>query len=299
MEVFMDDFSVCWNLFRTCLSYLDKMLKKCEETNLCLNWEKSHFMVKEGIVLGHKISKNGIEVDKAKVDVIAKLPHPTTVKGMSSQQKNKFFKNVKHYFWDDPFLFKICADQVIRRCVHGQEAINILKAFHNGPTEGHHSPNYTAKKVFDFGFYWPTIYVMPMTWSNLMTLVNVREKFHNGMKCLKIPSKFVIFLMFGASISWGRSRLHKGTSIYSWPSITCRNGLKQKRSPPTTPELFANSENLSLLGLKLPVLSFVIAVRTFAMTNSQRSCLSTVSLTAMLPRITLKLVGKWKSPIVV
>ncbi|GJT94501.1 reverse transcriptase domain-containing protein [Tanacetum coccineum] len=56
----------------------------CEDTNLVLNWEKSHFMVKEGIVLGHKISKNGIEVDKAKVDVIAKLPHPTTVKGIRS-----------------------------------------------------------------------------------------------------------------------------------------------------------------------------------------------------------------------
>nr|GEW71252.1 reverse transcriptase domain-containing protein [Tanacetum cinerariifolium] len=80
------------------------------------------------------------------------------VKGMSSQQKNKFFKDVKHYFWDDPFLFKICADQVIRRCVHGQEAIDILKACHYGPTEGHHGPNYTDKKVFDSGFYWPTIY---------------------------------------------------------------------------------------------------------------------------------------------
>nr|GEU35050.1 copia protein [Tanacetum cinerariifolium] len=120
--------------------------------------------IKEGIVLGHKISKNGIEVDKAKVDVIAKLPPPTTVKGnfvvkgMSSQQKNKFFKDVKHYFWDDPFLFKICADQVIRWCVHGQEAIDILKACHNGSTEGHHGPHYTAKKVFDYGFYWPTIY---------------------------------------------------------------------------------------------------------------------------------------------
>ncbi|GJY84925.1 reverse transcriptase domain-containing protein [Tanacetum coccineum] len=230
--------------------------------------EKSHFMVKEGIALGHKISKNGIEVDKAKVDVIAKLPHPTTVKGirsflghaefyrrfiqdfskiarpmtcllekdtprdwsggfssfknlisssvikkgaknlaadhfsrlenphqsvldkkeinetfplktlsmvsfrgdsstpwfanfanyhtgnfvvkgMSSQQKNKFFKDVKHYFCDDPFLFKICADQVIRRCVHGQEAIDIFKACHNVPTGGHHGPNYTARKVFD------------------------------------------------------------------------------------------------------------------------------------------------------
>ncbi|GJT86514.1 reverse transcriptase domain-containing protein [Tanacetum coccineum] len=62
----------------------NKMLQKCEDANLCLNWEKSHFMVKEGIVLVHKISKNGIEVDKAKVDVITKLPHPTTVKGVRS-----------------------------------------------------------------------------------------------------------------------------------------------------------------------------------------------------------------------
>nr|GEZ10890.1 reverse transcriptase domain-containing protein [Tanacetum cinerariifolium] len=80
MEVFMDDFSVFRNSFKNCLSRLDKMLQRCEDTKLCLNWEKSHFMVKEGIVLGHKISKNRIEVDKAKIDVIAKLPHPTTVK---------------------------------------------------------------------------------------------------------------------------------------------------------------------------------------------------------------------------
>nr|GEU76486.1 reverse transcriptase domain-containing protein [Tanacetum cinerariifolium] len=82
MEVFMDDFLVFENSFQTCLSHLKKMLKRCEDTNLCLNWEKSHFMVKEGIVLGHKISKEGIEVDKAKVYVITKLPHPTTIKGI-------------------------------------------------------------------------------------------------------------------------------------------------------------------------------------------------------------------------
>ncbi|GKC64377.1 hypothetical protein Tco_1096975, partial [Tanacetum coccineum] len=82
MEVFMDDFSVFGDCFSTCLSHLDKMLKRCEDTNLVLNWEKGHFMVKEGIVLGHKISKSGIEVDRAKVDVIAKLPHLTTVKGV-------------------------------------------------------------------------------------------------------------------------------------------------------------------------------------------------------------------------
>ncbi|GJV29346.1 reverse transcriptase domain-containing protein [Tanacetum coccineum] len=266
--------------------------------------EKSHFMVKKGIVLGHKISKKGIKVDKAKIDMIAKLPHPTTVKGvwsflghaafqtlkktlteapilitpdwdlpfelmcdasdfaivytdhsalkylfakkdskarllrwvlllqefdfniidtkgaenlaadhlsrlenpyenvldpkevnekfpletlnmvtsransstlwfadyanyhagnfiikgMSSQQKNKFFKDVKQYFWDDPYLFKICADQMIRRCVAGQEAVDILTTCHSGPTGGNYGANYIAKKVFNSGFYWPTIY---------------------------------------------------------------------------------------------------------------------------------------------
>ncbi|GJY85297.1 reverse transcriptase domain-containing protein [Tanacetum coccineum] len=84
MEVFMDDFSVFGNSFGTCLNNLSKMLARCEETNLVLNWEKCHFMVKEGIVLGHKISKAGIEVDKAKVDVIASLPYPTNVKGIRS-----------------------------------------------------------------------------------------------------------------------------------------------------------------------------------------------------------------------
>ncbi|GJY55825.1 reverse transcriptase domain-containing protein [Tanacetum coccineum] len=412
MEVFMDDFSVFGDNFSKCLDNLDKMLNRCEETNLVLNWEKCHFMVKEGIVLGHKISKSGLEVDRAKVEVIAKLPYPTTVKGvrsflghagfyrrfiqdfskiarpmthlleketpfvfsdeckqafndlrkkliespilvvpnwdydfeimcdasdfalgavlgqrkdkhfhpihyasktmtgaqlhytttekemlavvyalekfrpylvlsktivytdhsaikylmakqdaksrllrwilllqefnleirdkkgaenvaadhlsrlenphknelekqnitesfpleslgkveevkeinvndnvlnenenvvennvlnnvnmlsdnttpwfadlanyhagnfvkkgMSSQQKKKFFKDAKHYYWDDPYLFKICADQVIRRCVFGKEANEILMACHNGPTGGHHSANYTARKT--------------------------------------------------------------------------------------------------------------------------------------------------------
>ncbi|GJX01790.1 reverse transcriptase domain-containing protein [Tanacetum coccineum] len=85
MEVFMMIFGL-WggDSFSTCLTHLEKMLKRCEDTNLSLNWEKSHFMVKEGIVLGHKISKSGLEVDRAKVEVIAKLPHPTSVKGVRS-----------------------------------------------------------------------------------------------------------------------------------------------------------------------------------------------------------------------
>nr|GFA19059.1 reverse transcriptase domain-containing protein [Tanacetum cinerariifolium] len=84
MEVFMDDFSVFGDSFSLSLTNLDKMLNHCEETNLVLNWEKCHFMCREGIVLGHKISKSGIGVDRAKVDVITKLPHPTTVKGVRS-----------------------------------------------------------------------------------------------------------------------------------------------------------------------------------------------------------------------
>nr|GEX85488.1 reverse transcriptase domain-containing protein [Tanacetum cinerariifolium] len=181
--------------------------------------EDNELIPTSGIVLGYKISKSEIEVDRAKVDVIAKLLHSTfvkenlavdhlsrlenphegdlkkkeinetflleilgsisfsgdsgtpwfadianyhagnfVVKGMSSQQKKKFFTDVEHYFWDDPYLFKICADQMIRRCVHGQEAVDILTACHNGPTGGHHGMSYTAKKVFDSGFHWPTIY---------------------------------------------------------------------------------------------------------------------------------------------
>nr|GEZ98639.1 reverse transcriptase domain-containing protein [Tanacetum cinerariifolium] len=75
------------------------------------------------------------------------------IKGMLSQQKKKFFKDVKHYFWDDPYLFQICADQIIRRCVHGQKAFNILKACHEGPTGGHHDANFTTKKAFDASFF--------------------------------------------------------------------------------------------------------------------------------------------------
>nr|GEW50925.1 reverse transcriptase domain-containing protein [Tanacetum cinerariifolium] len=81
MEVFMDNFSVFGDSFSSCLSHLEKILKRYEDTNLVLNWEKCHFIVKEGIVLDHKISKSGIKADRAKVDVIAKLPHPTSVKG--------------------------------------------------------------------------------------------------------------------------------------------------------------------------------------------------------------------------
>ncbi|KAL0742243.1 hypothetical protein Bca4012_083756 [Brassica carinata] len=84
VEVFMDDFSVYGSSFSACLSYLCRVLQRCEDTNLVLNWEKCHFMVKEGILLGHKISEKGIEVDKVKIEVMVSLPPPKTVKDIRS-----------------------------------------------------------------------------------------------------------------------------------------------------------------------------------------------------------------------
>ena len=84
IEVFMDDFSVLGKSFGNCLENLRHALIRYEETNLVLNWEKCHFMVKEGIVLGHRISERGIEVDKANIGTIEKLPPPSSVKGIRS-----------------------------------------------------------------------------------------------------------------------------------------------------------------------------------------------------------------------
>ena len=84
IKIFMDDFSVMGNSFDNFLENLRAVLARCEETNLVLNWEKCHFMVQEGIVLGHRISARGIEVDRAKIEAIEKLPPPASVKGIRS-----------------------------------------------------------------------------------------------------------------------------------------------------------------------------------------------------------------------
>jgi hypothetical protein len=84
VEVFMDDFSVYGKTFVDCLANLEKVLTRCAEVDLVLNWEKCHFMVKQGIVLGHVISERGIEVDKAKVETIEQLPPLTDVKSLRS-----------------------------------------------------------------------------------------------------------------------------------------------------------------------------------------------------------------------
>ncbi|GKE62819.1 reverse transcriptase domain-containing protein, partial [Tanacetum coccineum] len=144
MEVFMDDFSVFGNSFRNCLSHVDKMLQRCKDTNLCLNFEKSHFMVKEGIFLDHKISKNGIKVDKAKVDVIAKLPHPTTVKGNTpfifSNECIQAFEMLKKKLteapilitpnWDLPFEFMCDASDFAIGAVLGQRHEKHFRPIH-------------------------------------------------------------------------------------------------------------------------------------------------------------------------
>ncbi|XP_056859558.1 uncharacterized protein LOC130508222 [Raphanus sativus] len=226
VEVFMDDFSVYGSSFSACLSNLCRVLQRCEDTNLVLNWEKCHFMVKEGIVLGHKISERGIEVDKAKIEVMVSLPPPKTVKDIRSflghagfyrryvkdfskvarpitkllckeaafsfdsdcleafkelknnlvnapivqppdwslpfeimcdasdfavgavlgqkkdgkthviyyarkeplrlegYSKKKFYKELKRYYWDEPFLFILCKDHLYRRAVAEEEFIS-------------------------------------------------------------------------------------------------------------------------------------------------------------------------------
>ncbi|XP_076935794.1 uncharacterized protein LOC143602641 [Bidens hawaiensis] len=77
--------------------------------------------------------------------------------GMTTQQKRKFFRDVNRYVWDDPFLFKIGGDRILRRCVTKEEGWDILKHFREGLTGGHHGARATAQKVFDSGFYWPTV----------------------------------------------------------------------------------------------------------------------------------------------
>ncbi|CAM8880687.1 unnamed protein product [Rhodiola kirilowii] len=342
MEVFMDDFSVYGSSFDDCLANLTKVLKRCIETNLVLNWEKCHFMVQEGILLGHLVSKRGIEVDKAKVEVIEKLPPPKDLKkalvsapiiqppnwdlsfelmcdasdyaigvvlgqrvdkelhaihytskvlngaqlnysttekellaivyafdkfhsylvgsktivftdhaaikyllskkdskprlirwilllqefdieikdkkgvenlvadhlsrlkgieelkedtslvddafigeklmrvdaealpwyadmvnfvvygiipyDMNHHQKNKFLYEAKRYYWDEPFLYKLCADGIYRTCVAEEEMRNILYHCHSSQYGGHGSGAKTTSKVLQCGFYWPTLF---------------------------------------------------------------------------------------------------------------------------------------------
>ncbi|GJV63449.1 reverse transcriptase domain-containing protein [Tanacetum coccineum] len=105
-------------------------------------------------------------------------------KGMTYQQKNKFFSDLKHYFWEEPYLFKVCSDGMIRRCVSRLETRTILDQCHHGPTGGHYGPNVTAKKVLDSGFYWPTIIKEAHT---LVRLCEACQKTGNISKHAEMP----------------------------------------------------------------------------------------------------------------
>ncbi|GJR05941.1 reverse transcriptase domain-containing protein [Tanacetum coccineum] len=175
MEVFMDDFSVFGDSFSTCLSHLEKMLKRCEDTNLSLNWEKSHFMVKEGIVLGHKISKSGIEVDRAKVEVIAKLPHrlledhamdPIASKNLILKiRDNKGAENLAAiicdktlYFWVRSFKTSLACTVVLLGALMG--------AYYTGKKGLQGTQDYIG----------PHLHGLPWTLLPVVTFVNVKEK---------------------------------------------------------------------------------------------------------------------------
>ncbi|GJV50940.1 reverse transcriptase domain-containing protein [Tanacetum coccineum] len=157
MEVFMDDFSVFGDSFSSCLSHLDKMLKRCEDTNLVLNWEKCHFMVKEGIVLGHKILKSRIEM----LNENAPFRFSSSKNLMSLSVIKKGMENVaadhlsrlENPHQSDPEKKEITKTFPLKTL--GMVTFRDPNTCHNGPTRGHHGANYTAKKVFDSGFYWP------------------------------------------------------------------------------------------------------------------------------------------------
>ncbi|KAL9405303.1 hypothetical protein Peur_002275 [Populus x canadensis] len=264
IEVFMDDFTVYGDSFDKCLENLSLILKRCIETNLVLNYEKCYFMVEQGIVLGHVVSSRGLEVDKAKIDVISSLPYPSCVReirsflghagfyrrfikdfskitaplckllakevdfvfdqackdahdelkrrvtsapiiqppnwdepfeimcdasdyavgavlgqrigknlhviayasrmldefppGLSTSQKDKLRADAKYYFWDTPYLWKFCVDQVVRRCVPQDEFHSILTFCHSHSCGGHFGAKRTTHKVLESGFYWPSIF---------------------------------------------------------------------------------------------------------------------------------------------
>ncbi|GJR03464.1 reverse transcriptase domain-containing protein [Tanacetum coccineum] len=265
MEVFMDDFSVFGDSFSTCLSHLEKMLKRCEDTNLSLNWEKSHFMVKEGIVLGHKISKSGIEVDRAKVEndveirvkkgaenlashTTLQLETLTKKKLRTGKSRNfsdsKLFGSValrdgKYYPWFATLQTPMRGTSLSRECRPNKKtSFSKMSNITSGTTPFYSRSVLTKSLIQDF--IGPRSTRMPTTLSPDVTFVNVKAKFRNVMRCHKTLSKFAKSLTFGALILWGHSRLQEGTNIYSWQLITYQNGLKQKCSPPMMPELFAN-----------------------------------------------------------
>nr|GEV97717.1 reverse transcriptase domain-containing protein [Tanacetum cinerariifolium] len=191
MEVFMDDFSIFGDSFSSCISHLDKMLKRCEDTNLVLNWEKCHFMVKESIILGHKISKSEIKVDKAKVDVIDKLPHLTSVKGAKNLAADHLSRLENSH--QDELEKKEITETFSLEALDGvftakKPLISSQLAIMDPPGDIL-MPVTPLRKALIPVFIGRLFTEMPVTWSHGVTLVNVKAKSRNVMKCLKMESK--------------------------------------------------------------------------------------------------------------
>ena len=129
LEVFMDDFSVFGNDFESCLAHLSKILEVCVRKRLVLSWEKSHFMVREGIVLGHIVSGKGLEVDKAKIEVIQNLPLPGSIRDVSFLMHVGFYRRFIQDFAkvSKPLTTLLFKDKDFIIDIEGKSAFTMLK----------------------------------------------------------------------------------------------------------------------------------------------------------------------------
>ncbi|GKA73243.1 reverse transcriptase domain-containing protein [Tanacetum coccineum] len=322
MEVFMDDFLVFGNSFSSSLSYLDKMLKRCEDTNLVINWEKCHFMVKEGIVLGHKISKSEIEVDKAKVDVIEKLPHPTTIKGVRSflghagfyQAFNALKKKLTEApilvapDWDLPFEIMCDASDFAVGAVLGQRKTKYFQPIHYASkiltnAQAHHTT--TEKEllavVYAFEKFRPYLVlsktIVYTDHSALKYFLAKQDAKPRLLRWILLLQEFDVFIRDkkGAENLAAdhlsrlenpyQSELEKKEITETFPLKTL--GMVTFGGDDSTP-WFADFANYHAGNFVVKV----IAVPIFAMTNLQKSCLNPELLTVSPPRITHKKGGQ-------
>ncbi|GKE10877.1 reverse transcriptase domain-containing protein [Tanacetum coccineum] len=187
MEVFMDDFSVFGSSFNHCLKNLEKMLKRCEETNLVLNWEKYHFMVKEGIVLGHKVSGSGIEVDKAKIEEFDfEIRDKRGAKNLAADHLSRL---------ENPDLERLTRAEI--RDLFPEELLMTVSDKNNEPcVTTDHSKGIMASpppqgKSSRPGFIGHMSFVMRGNWSKFVMHVSGPETFPRETKHLKITFKSV------------------------------------------------------------------------------------------------------------
>ncbi|KAG9439984.1 hypothetical protein H6P81_020149 [Aristolochia fimbriata] len=298
MEIFMDDFTIYGLTFETCLQHLELVLERFEEKKLVLNWEKCHFMVREGIVLGHKISKKrdralrylfakkdskarlirwilllqefDIEIKDKKGSENVVADHLSTLqtetkegeiselfpdelicqvniskvpwfadianfvcskwvpKHFPYQQRKKLMADSKHYYWEDPFLYKICLDQVIRRGVKEEEAPLILSHCHDKEVAGHHSANRTAAKVLQSGFFWPTFFRDAKRYEYILVAVDYVTRWVEAIATRTNDAKVVIeFLKKNIFCRFGTPRAIISDGGKHFCNIPFKNLLKK------------------------------------------------------------------------